>query len=115
LIGTGVDASTLGWLDVMITGTRSFCTSYGAFWIKGPVASGPLNPSRITLPSAGARAVSAVATVPPAAGLLSTTTGWPNLSLSFSPIARASTSSELPAGAGTRMRNVVMQRDTALQ
>ena len=46
---------------------------------------------------------SAVATVPPAAGLFSTTTGWLNFSFNFSPIVRASTSSELPAGAGTRI------------
>src|SRR5437588_13120852 len=52
-------------------------------------------------PSGGDLATKSVATVPPAAGRSSTTTGCPSLSFKRSPIVRASTSSELAAGAAT--------------
>src|ERR1700682_310165 len=42
--------------------------------------------------------------LPPAPGRLSMTTGWPHASVSFCPIARATTSSEPPAGKGTTRR-----------
>ncbi len=42
--------------------------------------------------------------MPPAAGRLSTTTGCAKLFLSLSPMVRAMTSSELPAGADTTKR-----------
>ena len=63
------------------------------------IDSGPLNASTIVYPSGAAFAVSPTATVPPAAGLFSTTTGWPRRSLSLSAIVRPRTSMELPAGA----------------
>ncbi len=44
------------------------------------------------------------AIVPPALGRLSTTTCWPDFSVIFSPIQRASMSVWLPAANGTSMR-----------
>src|SRR5450755_550485 len=103
LIGSdALTARTLGWLEVMITAARSFCGSYGSLAYRcGPNASGPLNEITIVYPSGGDLATRSVATVPPAAGRLSTMTGCPSRSFNLSPIRRASTSSELPAGAAT--------------
>src|SRR5574337_685698 len=72
--------------------------------MNGANATGPLKPSASVQPSGGDLAATSTPSMPPAPGLFSTTTGWPQRSLSLSPRTRATTSSELPAGAGTTMR-----------
>ena len=88
------------------TGARSRAGSYGSLaYRKGASDSGPLKLISSVWPSGADCAPAAVATVPPPAGRLSITTGWPKASRRRSPITRATTSSELPGPAATRKRS----------
>src|SRR5689334_12198711 len=72
-------------------------------YMKGANEIGPLKPTAMVWPSSLAFAAASTPSMPPAPGLLSTTTAWGQRSLSLSASRRATTSSELPAGAGTTM------------
>ena len=66
---------------------------------------GPLKPITIVWPSL-ALAAASTPSRPPAPGLLSTTTAWPQRAASLSDMARTMRSSELPGPVGTTMRTV---------
>ena len=68
---------------------------------SGAVTSGPWMVNSSVWPSGSALATRPVPRLPPAPGLLSTTTGWPSAAASGSATRRAMRSGELPGGNGT--------------
>ena len=93
------------WLDTRLAiGVRSFSGSIGMLeYTCGLIVIRLSAPRRSVWPSGAARATSAAAALPLAAGLLSTTTGWPSAGEIFSASTRATMSGAPPGGIVTRM------------
>jgi len=70
----------------------------GAFMVSGTMATVWVLLRKMTEPSAGAAFRAWAAICPPAPGLLSTSTGWPNCTASFSATMRAAVSAGPPGG-----------------
>ena len=54
---SGITTKTFGKVTPIVRGAKSFCGSYGNFMRCGAIASGPIDPNKMTDPSAGAVAV----------------------------------------------------------
>ncbi len=85
----------------VVTGAKSFSVSYGSFLNSPTLTALPLLISSSVCPSGRAAATACEATMLPALGLFSTTTGWPSVLPIDSATARAVRSAMPPGAKGT--------------